>query len=236
MSDPLQQSSVGDHNVLTGDYSTVNITHGIKAEEIIGLFQARENDRAKIDELAAKLNLTREAFRGILRILKEDDVPVEQLAQKLELIAQQYLSMMNRLAALDPVDAEAQAYIDEAKKVLGRAASTADYDRADELLSKAEKAQEQSLRRVEALEREAHEAACRLRRSMAAIRAERGALSLTQLNYLQAAGHFREAAKLVSADDLTSKLDYLIREGDALATHGKERGGNAVLAQAIGTY
>ena len=61
------------------------------------------------------------------------------------------------------------------------AASAKDYDRVDGLLSKAKEAQDRSLEVAEALEREAHEAANRLRRGKAATRAERGELSLTRV-------------------------------------------------------
>jgi tetratricopeptide (TPR) repeat protein len=171
-----------------------------------------------------------------LRILKEDNVPVEQFTSKLLLIAQRYVSMLDRLAALDPEDAEAQNYIEEAQAILRRAASRADYDRSDELLSNAEDAQGRSLERVELLEREAHEAASRLRRSKAATRAERGELSLTRLDYIQAAHHFSAAAELVSRDDFSIGINYLVRSAGALSSHGDEKGDNAVLARAISIY
>jgi hypothetical protein len=117
-----------------------------------------------------------------------------------------------------------------------QAASTDDYDRVDALLSKAEESQDRSLRRAEALEREAHDAANRLRRGKVATRAERGELSLTRLDYLQAAQHFRSAASLVAGEDLDLKLEYRTRCADALMTHGDEKGDNASLAQAIGVY
>jgi Asp-tRNA(Asn)/Glu-tRNA(Gln) amidotransferase C subunit len=68
---------------------------------------------------------------GFFKILREDDVPTEQLATKLTLVAQRHVGMLERLAALDPEDTEAQGYIDEAREVLREAASTKDYDRAD---------------------------------------------------------------------------------------------------------
>ena len=80
---------------------------------------------------------------------------------------------------------------------------------------------------AEALEREAHEAANRIRHGKAAIRAERGELSLTRLDYLQAAQHFQSAANLVAGEDLNLKLEYLSRSADALRTYGDEKGDNA---------
>ena len=55
----------------------------------------------------------------------------------------------------------------------------------------AEEAQDRSLQRAEAL-------VSHKRRSKAAIRAERGEVSLTRLDYLQAAQHFQSAASLVA--------------------------------------
>jgi tetratricopeptide (TPR) repeat protein len=81
-----------------------------------------------------------------------------------------------------------------------------------------------------------HETASRLRHDKAATRAERGELSLTRLNYLQAAQHFRSAASLVAEEDMNLKLAYLARSAYALMTHGDEKGDNAILAQAVGVY
>lgn len=67
--------------------------------------------------------------------------------------------MLERLAALDSEDAEAQCYIENAREILRRAASVGDYELADKLLFKAEEAQDRTLLRVEAFEREAHNAA-----------------------------------------------------------------------------
>ena len=219
-----------------GATATVNIT-GLNPEQIASLLHAAgAAAQAKIDDLAGQLHTNREAVQGFLKILKEDEGPIEHLPTKLTLIAQRHVGMLERLAALDPEDADAQSHIDEAREVLRQAASTKDYHRADELLSKAEEAQDRSLRGAEALEREAHEAASRLRRGKAATRAERGELSLTRLDYLRAAQHFQAAANLVAGEDLNLKLVYLTQSADALSTHGDEKGDNAILVQGIGVY
>jgi tetratricopeptide (TPR) repeat protein len=218
-----------------GASATVNI--GLKPEDVAALLQAAgAAAQAKIDQLAVDLNASRAAVLGFLKILKEDDVPLEQLTTKLTLIAQRHVDMLDRLAALEPEDIEAQGHIDEAREVLRDAASMADYDRADELLSMAEGAQVETLRRAEELAREANEAVRRLHLNTAATRAERGELSRTRLDYLQAAKHFREAAELVSGDDPRLRLNYLVRSAGALYSHGTEKGDMAVLARAIETY
>jgi tetratricopeptide (TPR) repeat protein len=215
-----------------GSAATVNV--GFKPEEIALMLQAAGSaSQAKIDELAGNLNTSREAVLGFLRTLKEDDVPTEQLASKLALIAQRYVSMMERLAALDPEDSEAGGYIDEARQVLRHAAFAKDYERADALLSNAEDAQGRSLGRVEALEREAREAANRLLRGQAATRVERAELALTRLDYLLAAQHFQAAAGLVAAEDSDLRFEYLVRSALALASHGDEKGENVSFIRAI---
>jgi tetratricopeptide (TPR) repeat protein len=223
-----------------GASATVTIT-GFRSEEVallmqVALHAAGAAQQARIDELADQLHTSSEAVRGFFKILQQEDVPVEQLQMKLTLIAQRYVHMLERLNALDPEDADAKGYIDEAREVLRRAGSAKDYDRADDLLSQAEEAQDRSLRRAEALEHEAHQAAIRLRRGKAATRAERGELSLTRLDYLQAAQHFQSAANLFAEEDINLKLGYLARSADALGTHGDEMGDNAILVQAIGVY
>src|SRR5206468_1300600 len=72
--------------------------------------------------------------------------------------------------------------------------------------------------------------------SAAATRAERGELSLTRMDYLQAAQHFRAAAEIVPQDELELRLAYLDRHAQALRQYGDEKGDNAVLAQAIDVY
>jgi len=179
MTDEPHQSAVGEFIAQAdrGSTAIVNNITGFKSEEVASLMQvalqaAGAAQQTRIDELAALLNTNREAVLGFFKILQEEDVPVEQLQPKLTLIAQRHVGMLERLAALDPEDTEAQGYIDEAREVLRQAASTTDYDRADALLSQAEEAQDRCLRRAEALEREAHEAASRMRHSQAATQIE----------------------------------------------------------------
>jgi tetratricopeptide (TPR) repeat protein len=238
MADSQQQSAVGSGIAQAygqGASATVNI--GLKPEDVAMLLQgAGAAAQAKIDQLAVELRASSEAVRGFLRILKENEVLVEQLTTKLTLIAQRHVDMLDRLAALEPEDDEAQGHIDEAREVLRDAASMADYDRADELLSMAENAQVETLRRAEELAREATQAVRRLHLNAAATRAERGELSRTRFDYLEAAKHFREAAELVSGDDALLRLNYLMRSAGAFFSYGDEKGDRAVLAQAIEVY
>jgi len=71
------------------------------------------------------------------------------------------------------------------------AASLSDYNQVDALLAEAETIDMRAIREAETLEQEIHQAARKKRRSAAATRAERGELSLAQMEYLQAAQHFK---------------------------------------------
>jgi hypothetical protein len=243
MTDYPEQGAVGTGIAQAfgeGASATVTIT-GFRSEEVASLMQAALQaagaaQQARIEELAARLNTSREAVLGFFKILQEGEVPVEQLATKLTLIAQRHVSMLERLAGLDPEDDVASSYIEEARKLLGRASSSTDYDRADELLFNAEEKQDHNLRRAEALEREAQQVGSRLRYSISATRIERAELSLTRLDYLQAAHHFHFAADLVATDDPSLKLTRLARSAQALALHGYEKGENISLANAIALY
>src|SRR5205823_473573 len=106
------------------------------------------------------------------------------------------------------------------------------YDHADALLAEAEESDMRAIRAAEALEREAKEAATRKRLSAAVTRAERGELSLTRLDYLQAGQHFKVAAELVGHHEPGLRTEYLNRYASALREYGDYRGDNAVLTQA----
>ncbi len=235
MTDSHQSASGTGIAQASGTGASATVIIGLTPEEIVPLLSAATAAaQARIDEPARQLNTSREAVLGFLRTLREDEIPTDQLAAKFALIAQRYVSMMERLAALDPEDAEAREYIERAQQILRHAVSASDYERADALLLRAEDAADASLSKVEDLEREAREAAGRLRRAKAATRAERAELSLTRLDYLHAASHFDVAASLV--EDPSVRFSYLDRAARALASHGEEKGDNSSLARAIEAY
>ena len=104
MSELSHQSAVGSGIAQAfGEGATAAVHIGFTSEQIAPLLQAAgAAAQSKIDELASQLKASREAVLGFLNILKEDEVPVEQLSVKLALIAQRHLSVVERLAALDP--------------------------------------------------------------------------------------------------------------------------------------
>ena len=216
-----------------GATAIVNFT-GITLEQ---LKQAlREERPAIVDSLSKQFDTPREAVRGFLKILGANEVPDEKLAQTLGEIAQRHRDMLQRLSALDPEAPETKAYIEQARTILSTAQTPEAYDRADLLLAEAEASDMGALREAEALEQEAKEAARRKRLSAAATRSERGELSLTRLDYLQAGQLFKGAADLVGQDEAELRADYLNRYAGALRKYGDEKGDNTVLEQAIGLY
>ncbi len=206
----------------------------ITPEQLQRLLQAAGSaQQAKVDDLSEQLNTNAEAVRGFLKILSANEVPLEKLPETLAEIARRHGEMLQRLEVLEPDTPETQAYIQQAHAMLSTAKGPQDYDRADQLLEQAEAADMRALREAETLQREAMEAVRRKRLSAAANRAERGELSLTRLEYLQAGQHFKAAAELVGIEEPALRVAYLDNYAYALYVYGSERGDNAVLAQAI---
>ncbi|WP_353062401.1 hypothetical protein RBB77_13965 [Tunturibacter psychrotolerans] len=96
----------------------------------------------QLDELAKQMDVSRRALLGFFRILKEDEVPLEQLADKLALVAQRHNDQLSRLRSLDPEDDGARSLIEAAREVIRNAGSSADYDRAADLIFQAEETQD----------------------------------------------------------------------------------------------
>jgi tetratricopeptide (TPR) repeat protein len=235
---PLQNARGQGIAQAYGPNSTAAVTiTGITPGQLQDALRAAgEAQQATITSLSTQLNTNQEAVRGFFIILDASDVPLEKLLPTLAEIAQRHRDMLQRLSALDPEDPATKALIEEARTLLARAQSADAYDRADKLLADAEASDMQAIRAAEAFEREAQEAASGKRRSAAATRAERGELSLTRLDYLQAGQHFKVAADFVAHDTAELRADYLNRYAEALQQYGDYRGDNAVLAQAIGVY
>jgi tetratricopeptide (TPR) repeat protein len=218
-----------------GEHATASVTHGLTPEQLqAALHAAGEAQQRTVENLSRKLETTQEAVRGFLSVLSDSEVPLERLPQTLAEIAQRHRDMLQRLSALNPEDPAIKAKIEDAREILTQASSAAAYDRADALLAEAEESDVQAIREAEALEQEAREAVERKRQSAAATRTERGELSLTRLDYLQAAQHFKAAADFVVGCATALRAEYLNRYAVALCRYGDEKGDNAVLTQAIG--
>ena len=179
----------------------------------------------KIETLSKQIGVTQEAVIGFFRILDEQEVPLEQLADKLTEIAKWHKELLDRLAVLDTYDLAVKDLIEQARLAI----EISHYDKADRLLSEAEETDIAAARQLQ-------EIANQRLLNAAATRAERGQISLTSLNYLDAAQHFRFAADLVPQESAIFRKNYLDRYANALYLHGYEKGDNTVLLQTIDVY
>jgi hypothetical protein len=227
-----------EYGVAAGrDIRDSEITIGLSPEQVQELALAIFRDeKAKyedqLEELSHQLHVTREAVVSFLKILNQQAVPLEKLPETLAEIAQRHQETLARLAALDPEDPTIKALTDEARAAM----EAGDYDRADVQLHQAEVAELAAARQAEILAEQAHAAAEKRWLNAAAVRAERGELSLTQLNYSEAAAHFKAASERVPESQPQVKGAYLRRHADALSGYGNRKGDNAALRQAIAIY
>lgn len=163
-------------------------------EKIMG---DRSADLAEIEQLAARLEVHEEAVRTFLQILGERHVSVRELPDKLEEIANRHRSLLERIESSRPTGMDADDILKEARNAL----ENGDYDRAEALLASAE---ERALSNVD-----------RLLVRAAAIRAERGELEATRLNYRAAMAHFAKAAETLPDSEALLRADYLTELGVA---------------------
>ncbi|MCP5196996.1 MAG: tetratricopeptide repeat protein [Gammaproteobacteria bacterium] len=215
----------------------INVTVNSPPEQLETLKRAtvealRTIYEPQVKALGDQLSVTQDALTSFFQILREQNVPLEKLPDTLATIAQRYHEMQERLAALNPEDPTIKALIDKARTEL----EAGHFDLADALLSQAEAAEEVAARQAEQLARDAQAAADQRWLNAAAARAERGELSLTRLDYLQAAEHFRAASEKVPTSASTERGGYLRRCADALQNYGDQQGDNAVLLQALDIY
>ena len=221
----------------TGDIRDSTITIGIPSEQVATLIQAstqelQKHHAAELNALGGQLGVTQNALTGFFQILREQNVPLEKLPDTLATIAQRFHEMQERLAALNPEDPAINALIEKARAEL----DVGHFDFADALLRQAEAAEEVAACQAKRLACIAQAAADRRWLNAAATRAERGELSLTRLDYLQAAEHFRAASERVPASAPAVRGTYLRRCADALRDYGDQQGDNAVLLQALEVY
>lgn len=228
-----ERGSVG----IGGNVEKSTITVGATPEQVETLIRAsnealRTTYEAQVNTLSGQLGVTQDALTSFFQILREQNVPLEKLPDTLTTIAQRFREMQERLAVLNPEDPATKALIEKARTAL----NAGHYDLADTLLSQAEAAEQAAARQAEQLARDAQAAANRRWLNAAAARAERGELSLTRLNYLEAAKHFQAATEMTPASAPTARGIYRRLWANALSDYGEQSGDNAALAQAIALY
>src|ERR1700731_2723936 len=191
----------------------VAVTYGLTPEQVQELTKAATAGAVgpladKIVDLSSRLGVTEGAAVSMLRIIGQQDIPPEKLPQKLAEVAAQYKSAMERLASLDPQDPVTRDLVARADAAFkaGR------LDEADQLVSQAEQAEITAAHQAQQLAQQAQAAADQRLLRAAHDRGVRGDIAMTGLHYLDATGHFREAAKLVPAGHPDEKGRFLIAE------------------------
>jgi tetratricopeptide (TPR) repeat protein len=202
------------------------------ADQMAATTEAKAQAEAKAAELATKLGFTSAAVVEFFKILGEQDVPEEKIPVRLIEVANHFTQTRDELAALEPDDPHAAELARAAEKALDSGRLT----EADELLDQAKEGELAALRQARELKQKAQEAEDRHALNASKLLAGRGNIALTQLRYLDAAEHFKQAAKLVPAGHPEKMADYLHRQADALYREGDERGNNAALQQSIQTW
>ena len=219
-----QSGSVAAQNItnsqITINADLTNLPAFVKAfsDELKASQAQLAEARLKRDEIAAELNITREAVEGFFKILGATHVPPEKLAEKLRELVTQFAVTRQRLAALDFDEPAAKALVEQARAALERGR----LDEADTLLRQAEEAELAAAARSRTLAAQAQAAVNAKQTRAARARESRGDIALAQLRYATAAAHFGEAAALLPVTPSDEKVRLLWRQADALYRQGDE--------------
>ena len=206
------------------------IRQTLNEPDLLGLVEAAVRGvsveaNVKIGELGEALDLRREALARMFEILGREQVPPERLEATLAEIATRHRGLLKRVQLLDTTDPRALELRDEAAAAI----KSAEYGRADELLAAAETIE---IEAVQHLQNTLNQRAL----NAAAIRAERGEVARTRLDYLTAADHFRAAAEIVPVERQDEWAPYLYRQARSLYDQGAEFGDNDALRSSIAVY
>jgi len=192
----------------------VVVAYGYTSAQVAELIAAAtEGATRRIEELSARLSMTENAARAMLRDLGGSDVPVERLPQALIDAARRQGELLVQLRRPDAPDSEVARLKERAR----RAVEGGELDTADDLLRQAEN--------------EELAAARRMREAVAVTRSQRAQLAEMRFRYVEAATLYQEAADLVPEDEPRSRANYLSLAGlalwhaghydDALALHDR---------------
>jgi len=221
-----------DHGVAaSGDMNArdIIIKHGLTEKEVRTIFlelQKEEGASAKkIAELGEKLGVTKSAVKTFFVILGEKQVPDEKLLETLATIANLHLSLLKQAESFRSEDSAVEALREKAKKAI----DLGEYDKAEAFLEDA------ALKELEYARRSQADTDKKFLNT-AKIWAEQAELSLTQLNYLEAAKRYKRASETVPATYPEERWKYLIECANSYEQYGDKKGDNQALLEAIKLY
>ena len=176
------------------------------ADQMTATTEAKAQAEARAAELATKFGFTSAAVGEFFKILGEQNVPDEKVPARLIEIATHFAQTRDELAALAPDDPHTGELAHLARQALdsGRLAE------ADGLLRRAQEGELAALRQARELKEKAREdPEDHHSLNAAKMLAGRGNIALIQLHYVDAAGHFKEAATLVPPGHPDEAANYL---------------------------
>src|SRR3984893_9942445 len=198
--------------VAAGRDITGPVTIGVTPEMLADLKrpweELSESQKREIAKLQGDLDLNQRQVKSALEIVGEADVPPERLAAKLVEIAGKFKDLRTAAAAQPGDDSKITAL----KAVAQKAIQDGELDKAQEILARVEKIQD--------------EASERLVLNAAQTAAQLGDLALARLRYPEAAGHLSRAAAKVPQGHDDERWKYLSEEADAFYRQGDEFGDN----------
>jgi tetratricopeptide (TPR) repeat protein len=198
-----------------------NITvSGISPEQLTAIVKAATDPLERLNaellgtitQLACELGTSRELVFSFFRIIGEAGVAPAAVPERLFEIAAHYKQLRDR-NRVDDLGNDPKAV--QLKTDICTALEIADWKRADDLFAELEK----------------HDTL-----KVAATRARRGELAITQLRYREAAVHFARAADCVYSTDDAKRIGFLSKEAEALYRQGLEFIDNTALREAAEIY
>jgi len=167
--------------------------------------------------LSQELGVTQSALKSFFKILEQKQVPSEDLDSTLRVIAQNYKDLQTRMTQLTSDDPAVQEIREKAKVAIDKG----EFSKAEDLLTQAEKLDEEVINSIEAEMQRMQDAIDKRKLSLAASKAVKGDMKETQLAYAEAADFYQQAIDLVPQgyDDILS--DYLMKYGNAKTLAGQ---------------
>ncbi|MCI5219420.1 MAG: tetratricopeptide repeat protein [Candidatus Electrothrix sp. LOE2] len=187
----LLQKVGGSGNISSGT-GNVTVNKGISPEVFA----------QQVAKYAKELGETKQIINGFFGTLLKEKVPRDQWDAKLREIAAIHKELLERLSSVQSEDPEVVKLKQEAKQAIEKH----EYDKAEELLKKAE------ARDLEAIEK--MEQTARQRRiSAAATNVDQAKLQRVQLRYAKAAAYWQKAAALLPEGEKKDRAYYLNAAG-----------------------
>ena len=204
------------------------VYYGLTPEQVQELTQAAVAgalgpNSPKLSELAARIALPKGVALTLLRIIGRAHVTPDQLPQKLTEMADHFWRAHEQLIGFHPERRTAGRLVERARRTI----AAGDFGKTHQLLAEARQELIKAAGQSDALHRRS------MLLSAAWLSAAEGDLAKTELQYLQAADLFKEAANLTAGDSAPPLFSYLVAEAAALYLQGREFGDKASLFAAI---